>query len=34
MLYSEGDMVAMSGDFGRLCALYGTLVGVSVLSVI
>ena len=26
-------MVVMSGDVGRWCALFGTLVGVSVLSV-
>ena len=26
-------MVVMSGDVGRCCALFGTLVGVSVLSV-
>ena len=34
MLYSEDDMVVMSGDVGGWCALFGTLVGVSVLSVI
>ena len=33
LLYSEDDMV-MSGDVGCCCALFGTLVGVSVLSVI
>ena len=27
------DMVVMSGDVGCWCALFGTLVGVSVLSV-
>ena len=34
MLYSEDDMVVMSGDVGCWCALFGTLVGVSVLSFI
>ena len=34
LLYSEDDMVVMSGDVGCWCALFGTLVGVSVLSVI
>ena len=34
LLYSEDDMVVISGDVGCWCALFGTLVGVSVLSVI
>ena len=34
LLYSEDDMVVMSGDVGCWCALFGTLAGVSMLSVI
>ena len=34
LLYSEDDMVVMSGDVGCWCALFGTLVGVSVLIVL
>ena len=34
LLYSEDDMVVMSGDVGCWGALFGTLVRVSVLSVI
>ena len=34
LLYSEDDMAVMSGDVGCWCALFGILVGVSVLSVI
>ena len=34
LLYSEDDMVVMSGDVGCQCALFVTLVGVSVFSVI
>ena len=33
LLYSEDDMVVMSGDVGCWYASFGTLVGVSVLSV-
>ena len=34
LLYIEVDMVVISGDVGYWCALFGTLLGVSVLSVI
>ena len=33
LLESKDDMVMMSGNVGCWCALFGTLVGVSVLSV-
>ena len=33
LLYSEDDMVVISGDVSCWCALFSTLVGVSVLSV-
>ena len=34
LLYSEDDVVVMSRDVGCWCALFDTLVGVSMLSVI